>query len=153
MEILFCEHCGVIVDEKNKFCPNCGGKIGEDRQEITLVLPKGITKIKFSFNEDKTENTELRHGRTDYKKVDLKAINIPEKVYLEALEKVVEVGIASISMIQRQFSIGYPKAGAIIEWMEKNNFVGSLSMGPARRVYLTKGQLSELLDSYQGKNI
>lgn len=153
MEILFCENCGVVVDEKNKFCPHCGEKIGEDGQEITLVLPKGITKIKFSFNEDNTENMEPRNGRTDFNIIDLKAINIPEKVYLDVLEKVVEVGIVSISMIQRQFSIGYSKAGAIIEWMEKNNFVGSLSMGPARRVYLTKGQLSELLDSYQGKNI
>lgn len=98
MKTLFCENYGAILDEKIGFLRIAERKLVRPGRKLRLSFPKELRK-KFSFNEDNTENTESRNGRTDFNKMDLKAIDIPKKVYLDALEKVVEVGIASIFMI------------------------------------------------------
>ena len=61
-----------------------------------------------------------------------------EAVYIEALRHVVQIGQASISMIQRRCSVGYPKAGKIIEWMENMGYISAFDGAKARKVLLTK---------------
>lgn len=60
-----------------------------------------------------------------------------EAVYIEALRYVVSIGQASISMIQRRCSVGYPKAGKIIEWMENMGYISAFDGAKARKVLLT----------------
>ena len=61
-----------------------------------------------------------------------------EAVYIDALRYVVGIGQASISMIQRRCSVGYPKAGKIIEWMENMGYISAFDGAKARKVLLTK---------------
>ncbi len=60
-----------------------------------------------------------------------------EPVYIDALRMVVQQGSASISMIQRKFSVGYNKAGRIIEWMEGQGYISPFDGAKTRKVLLT----------------
>ena len=144
MEILFCGNCGKVLRAEDKFCPRCGEKIPEDGQGITLVLPKGITKLSVRFEE----NGANAEPDDEIKDIRLDAVLIPEPCYLEGLKYAVQVGTVSISMLQRRLSVGYPKAGHIIAWMEENGFISSFSGTCARKVYLTKKQLARLLSLF-----
>lgn len=61
-----------------------------------------------------------------------------EPVYIEALRYVVSIGQASISMIQRKCSVGYPKAGKIVEWMENMGYISAFDGAKSRKVLLTQ---------------
>ncbi len=61
-----------------------------------------------------------------------------EAVYIEALRFVIVTGSASISMIQRKCSVGYNKAGKIVEWMEDMGYISSFDGAKARKVLITK---------------
>ncbi len=61
-----------------------------------------------------------------------------EAVYIEALKYVILSGSASISMIQRKCSVGYNKAGKIVEWMEDMGYISSFDGAKARKVLITK---------------
>ena len=63
-----------------------------------------------------------------------------EDVYIDALRYIIQSGSASISMIQRKCSVGYNKAGKIIEWMEDKNYISAFDGAKARDVLITKEQ-------------
>ena len=71
-----------------------------------------------------------------------------EAVYIEALRYVVDIGQASISMIQRRCSVGYPKAGKIIEWMENMGYISAFDGARARKVLLTKEEFESKYGDY-----
>ena len=68
---------------------------------------------------------------------------IDEDLYKTALSFVVEEGNASITGLQRKFHIGFNKAGAIIEQMEKDGFIEQFSGAKTRKVLLTKEKFKE----------
>ena len=61
-----------------------------------------------------------------------------EAVYIEALRFVILSGSASISMIQRKCSVGYNKAGKIVEWMEDMGYISAFDGAKARKVLISK---------------
>ncbi len=61
-----------------------------------------------------------------------------EPEYLDALKYVILSGSASISMIQRKCSVGYNKAGRIIEWMAEMGYVSAFDGAKARKTIITK---------------
>ena len=143
MQLLFCENCGNVLQAEDKFCPKCGEEVRASGQEVTLVFPKGITKMTVHFEE----NAAKAEPDDEIKNIRLDAVLIPEQCYLKGLKYAVECGTASISMLQRRLSVGYPKAGNIIEWMEEYGFISHFSGSCARKVNLTKEQLAKFLDS------
>ena len=71
-----------------------------------------------------------------------------EAVYIEALRYVVSIGQASISMIQRKCSVGYPKAGKIIEWMENMGYISAFDGAKSRKVLLTQEEFESKYGDY-----
>ncbi len=71
-----------------------------------------------------------------------------EAVYIDALRYVVGIGQASISMIQRRCSVGYPKAGKIIEWMENMGYISAFDGAKARKVLLTQEEFESKYGDY-----
>ena len=61
-----------------------------------------------------------------------------EGVYIDALRYVILSNSASISLIQRKCSIGYNKAGKIVEWMEEMGYISSFDGAKARKVLISK---------------
>ncbi|MGN1053285.1 MAG: DNA translocase FtsK [Candidatus Scatosoma sp.] len=64
-------------------------------------------------------------------------------VYIEALRNVILSGSASISLVQRKCSVGYNKAGKIIEWMEDQGYISAFDGAKARKVLITPEQFEE----------
>lgn len=62
----------------------------------------------------------------------------------ECLKLVIKNGYASVSMLQRRFSIGNPKAGKIIDQMEQAKFIGPSNGSKPRAVYITAEQFKEI---------
>ncbi len=61
-----------------------------------------------------------------------------DPLYIDALRYVISIGSASISMIQRKFSAGFPHAGKIVEWMEDMGYISPFDGARARKVLITK---------------
>jgi S-DNA-T family DNA segregation ATPase FtsK/SpoIIIE len=66
-----------------------------------------------------------------------------DSIMPEALKLVIESGQASISMIQRRFSVGYARAARIIDQMERAKYVSPSDGSKARTVYITMEQFKE----------
>lgn len=68
-----------------------------------------------------------------------------EPVYIDALRFIIKSKSASISMVQRKCSVGFNKAGKIIEWMERSGYISPYdgnSMKP-RNVLITEDEFRE----------
>ena len=67
-----------------------------------------------------------------------------EEIYIQALKLVIQSGNASISMVHRKCSIGFNKAGKIIEWMEAMEYISPFEGAKARKVLITKEVFEQL---------
>ena len=66
-----------------------------------------------------------------------------DALYKEALEVVLAERAVSMSLLQRKLSIGYSKAGQLMERMEKDNYIEEFNGGSARKVLITQAQFDE----------
>ncbi len=62
----------------------------------------------------------------------------------QAIEAVVEMGMASTSMLQRRLRLGYARAGRVIDQLEKKGIVGPYVGSKPRQVLITKQQWLEM---------
>lgn len=61
----------------------------------------------------------------------------------KALQIVIEVGHASVSILQRRLNVGYPRAARLIDRMSEAGFVGPFEGSKPRKVLITKSQFQE----------
>lgn len=66
-----------------------------------------------------------------------------DDLFLKSLWFVINTGTAAISQLQRRFSIGYPRAGSIIDKMERLKFIGPNEGSKTRRVLITREEFEE----------
>lgn len=65
----------------------------------------------------------------------------------KALDVIMELGQASTSMIQRKLSVGYARAGRIMDQIEQRGIVGPSEGAKPRQILITKEQYLELKNS------
>ena len=61
----------------------------------------------------------------------------------EAIDVVVETGMASVSMLQRRLKLGYSRAARLVDQMEEKGVVGPFEGSKPRKVLVTKEQWAE----------
>ena len=61
-----------------------------------------------------------------------------------AIECVVSTGQASVSLLQRKLDIGYPRAGRLIDKLEKMGIIGPHEGSKPRQVLINQQQFLEL---------
>ena len=61
-----------------------------------------------------------------------------------AIEVVVETGMASVSMLQRRLKLGYARAARLVDQMEEKGVVGPFEGSKPRQVLITKAQWQEM---------
>ena len=69
-----------------------------------------------------------------------------------AIEIVVETGMASVSMLQRRLELGYSRAAHLVDQMEEKGIVGPFEGSMPRKVLITKEQW-QILQHEQGLSI
>lgn len=63
-----------------------------------------------------------------------------DPLFPEAVEVVLETGMASVSMLQRRLKLGYARAARIIDEMEERGLIGPYEGTKPRKVYVTAEQ-------------
>ena len=66
-----------------------------------------------------------------------------DELYGEAVDLVIEKEKASVSMLQRQFRIGYNRAARLMDEMERRGIVGPEEGSKPRRVLITRTEWEE----------
>ena len=95
------------------------------------------------FNEEAAAYIDKPKGQTGYGVPFGNEQDEVDEVYVEALRNVILSGSASISLVQRKCSVGYNKAGKIIEWMEDQGYISAFDGAKARKVLITPDQFEE----------
>ncbi|NTU26587.1 DNA translocase SpoIIIE [Bacillus tequilensis] len=101
--------------------------------EVEKVVDHVITQQKAQYQEEMIpeETTETHSEVTD-------------DLYDEAVELIVGMQTASVSMLQRRFRIGYTRAARLIDAMEERGVVGPYEGSKPREVLLSKEKYDEL---------
>ncbi|WP_304459781.1 DNA translocase FtsK, partial [Alicyclobacillus sendaiensis] len=63
-----------------------------------------------------------------------------DSLFMDAVDLVVDMGQASVSLLQRRFRIGYSRAARIVDQMEQSGIVGPYEGSKPREVLITKEQ-------------
>ena len=66
--------------------------------------------------------------------------DFPDSIYNDAVQVVLEAGLASTSLLQRRLKLGYSRAERIINAMEKNGVVGPCEGAKPRKVLINQEQ-------------
>lgn len=70
--------------------------------------------------------------------------NKPDPLLYDAIDIVLETGMASSSMLQRRLKLGYSRAAKIVDQMEENGIVGPFEGARPRKILITKGQWASM---------
>ncbi|WP_142367326.1 FtsK/SpoIIIE family DNA translocase [Bacillus halotolerans] len=102
-------------------------------EEVEQVVDHVITQQKAQYQEEMIpeETTETHTEVTD-------------DLYDEAVELIVGMQTASVSMLQRRFRIGYTRAARLIDAMEERGVVGPYEGSKPREVLISKEKHDEL---------
>lgn len=122
-----------------------------------LFLPVGASKpvrVQGAFLSDdeveQTVNFVIAQQKAQYQEemipteVAETTAEVEDDLYEEALQLVVDMQTASVSMLQRRFRIGYTRAARLIDAMEERGVVGPYEGSKPRDVLLSKEQHEEL---------
>lgn len=95
------------------------------------------------YNHDIDEHI-AKHEQTDREKTEVSDPGDIDELLPKAIDIIMELGQASTSMIQRKLSVGYARAGRIMDQMEERGIVGPSEGSKPRQILLTKEQYLEL---------
>jgi len=103
-------------------------------EEVEKVVNYVISQQKAQYQEEMIPNEDSEdHGDVD------------DELYNEAVQLVVDMQSASVSMLQRRFRIGYSRAARLIDAMEERGVVGPYEGSKPRQVLISKEELEERL--------
>ena len=77
------------------------------------------------------------------KKVKEDAMRESDEMYKKALLLVMQEGNATMSLLQRKLSIGYNRAGRLIERMEEDGYIEKFTGESSRKVLISQAQFDE----------
>ncbi|WP_016936074.1 FtsK/SpoIIIE family DNA translocase [Bacillus siamensis] len=102
-------------------------------EEVEHVVDHVITQQKAQYQEEMIpEETAETHSE------------VTDDLYDEAVDLIIGMQTASVSMLQRRFRIGYTRAARLIDAMEERGVVGPYEGSKPREVLLSKEQYDEL---------
>lgn len=102
-------------------------------EEVEKIVDYVITQQKAQYQEDMIpDDVSEPQGE------------VTDDLYDEAVELVVGMQTASVSMLQRRFRIGYTRAARLIDFMEDRGVVGPYEGSKPREVLLSKEKYEEI---------
>ncbi|MDE5412906.1 DNA translocase FtsK [Alkalihalobacterium chitinilyticum] len=95
--------------------------------EVELVVDFVISQQRAQYQEEMTPSEEPEI-----------VAEVDDELYQPAVDLVLEMNTASVSMLQRRFRIGYTRAARLIDEMEARGIVGPYEGSKPREVLITK---------------
>ncbi|MFT9057620.1 MAG: DNA translocase FtsK, partial [Ethanoligenens sp.] len=115
--------------------------VSDDEVEKVLYFVKQTA----SPNYDDTVIDEIEKQAAKEKKSDESTQDDDADAMLpQAIECVVDAGIASTSLLQRRLKLGYARAARIVDEMESRGIVGPLEGSKPRQVLISRQQWIEM---------
>ncbi len=112
----------------------------EERDSIIEFVKSTCTA---SYNPNILEHIE-KESVSDKEKADSNGGGECDDLLPKAIDIVMELGQASTSMLQRKMSVGFARAGRIMDQMEQRGIVGPSQGSKPREILITKEQYMEL---------
>ncbi|MGE6631491.1 DNA translocase FtsK [Bacillus sp. NPDC077027] len=103
-------------------------------EEVEHIVDHVITQQKAQYQEEMIPTEETQEQLAE----------VTDDLYDEAVELIIGMQTASVSMLQRRFRIGYTRAARLIDAMEERGVVGPYEGSKPREVLLSKEQYDEL---------
>ncbi|MED5224927.1 DNA translocase FtsK [Bacillus safensis] len=103
-------------------------------EEVEHVVDHVITQQKAQYQEEMIPSEETQD----------QLAAVEDDLYDEAVDLIIGMQTASVSMLQRRFRIGYTRAARLIDAMEERGVVGPYEGSKPREVLLSKEQYDEL---------
>lgn len=124
-----------------------GAYVSDD--EIEAIVDHIKSQEKAEYDDEVIEEIE-RQAASDGKKK--KSVNVfdsagdedSDELLPNAVEVVIEAGMASTTMLQRKLKLGYARAARIIDELEEKRIVGPFEGSKPRKVLITKEQWYEM---------
>jgi DNA segregation ATPase FtsK/SpoIIIE-like protein len=91
---------------------------------------------------DAIQSSAVASGRKDKDKDNDDSDN--DKLLPQALQICVETGYASVSLLQRRMTVGYPRAARLIDRMHELGYIGGFEGSKPRKVLITLNQFLEM---------
>ncbi|MDO8885436.1 DNA translocase FtsK 4TM domain-containing protein [Candidatus Oleimmundimicrobium sp.] len=121
-----------MTSQSNKLVRLQGAFITE--QEVELVTNFIKKQSQPAYQKEVLESKKPKFSLGDYE----------DDLFDDAMELVVLVGMASVSMLQRRLRIGYTRAARLIDILEERGIIGSSEGSKPRIVLLTKEDLEKM---------
>lgn len=125
-----------VQNGTNKALRVQGAWISDD--EVHAIVSYIKERSQATYDEDVVERIE-NSEKSDAEKED-EAENDCDSRLAEAVEIVVDMGQASVSMLQRRMRVGYARAGRLIDEMEKRGIVSEADGAKPRTVLINREQ-------------
>ena len=125
-----------VQNGTNKALRVQGAWISDD--EVHAIVSYIKERSQATYDEDVIERIE-NSEKSDAEKED-EAENDCDSRLAEAVEIVVDMGQASVSMLQRRMRVGYARAGRLIDEMEKRGIVSEADGAKPRTVLINREQ-------------
>ena len=103
-----------------------------------------IRRMQQEIQEDEDEDDEYADNEESAADNEKDGYENNEELYRQALKFCIEQKMASITLIQRHFPIGYIKSCKIIEWMEDNEFISRQKGSEPRKVCIGRNDFEKI---------
>lgn len=125
-----------------------GAFISDDEVEKLVEFVKQESEA--VYDEDVLEIVEKSGSEDDGTDSEENSAMDADPLLSKAIEIVVDSGQASVSLVQRRLSVGYSRAGRLVDQMEARGIIGPHEGSKPRRVLVTK---AEYLSMLEGANL
>ena len=133
-----------------KFVKQLRGEFKDDHKFEWSLLKDDDSDKDGDDDEDMEDDEDAKDDEDDDEDEDGNGISDEykdnEEIYRQVLKFCIEYGIASVSLIQRHFPIGYIMSCKIIDWMEDNDFISSQIGSKPRRVLIDRNDYENIFD-------
>lgn len=118
-----------------------GAFISDNEVEALVSFVKDGSEA--NYNANIAEHIE-KESKNDKQKEEMNDSGDNDELLPKAIDIIMELGQASTSTIQRKLSVGYARAGRIMDQMEARGIVGPPNGSKPREIKITKEQYLEL---------
>lgn len=121
--------------------------------EVERVIDYLRKNYSHDYNEEVGRAIELAATSDDEKNKSKDSLPEEDELLMDALRTVVETGYASVSLLQRRLTVGYPRAARMIDCLHEKNWIGPHEGSKPRKVLITAAEFEPIFEEYEKEKL